>query len=242
MFLSDIVDLSRYPIDRIGPDRDSLVARCQDDLAAEGMFNLEGFLLPAAITASLDAIRPRLATEAFTHARRHNIYFKPDLPGLPPGHPALETCETINHTLCADQLGDTPVHAAYRFPPLAAFLAEVMGMKALHVMDDPLAALNVMGYGPGEALNWHFDRAQFTTTLLLQAPDAGGVFEYRTALRTDDAPNYDGVARLLRGEDPAVRQLRLAPGTLNVFRGRNTAHRVTRVGGVRQRVIAVLSY
>ena len=76
----------------------------------------------------------------------------------------------------------------------------------------------------------------------VQAPEQGGAFEYRTDLRSADEPNYDGVARLLRGEDPDQRSLTLAPGTLNVFRGRNTPHRVTPVEGDRARLIAVFSY
>ena len=71
---------------------------------------------------------------------------------------------------------------------------------------------------------------------------AGGEFEYRTDLRSDTDPNYDGVARLLLGADPKARKLDLSPGTLNVFRGRNTAHRVTATRGPRERIIAVLSY
>lgn len=34
----------------------------------------------------------------------------------------------------------------------------------------------------------------------------------------------------------------MKPGTLNVFRGKNTAHRVTTVEGDRERMIAVFSY
>ena len=37
-------------------------------------------------------------------------------------------------------------------------------------MDDRIAGANVMTYYDGEARNWHFDRSEFTTTLLLQAP------------------------------------------------------------------------
>jgi len=66
--------------------------------------------------------------------------------------------------------------------------------------------------------------------------------EYRTDLRSDDNPNYDGVAKLLEGRDPEAKILRLKPGTLNVFRGKNTAHRVTTVEGNRERMIAVFSY
>ena len=103
-------------------------------------------------------------------------------------------------------------------------------------MDDPPARVNVMSYHHGEAFNWHFDRSEFTTTLLLQAPDASGEFQYRSGLRTPADPNLDGVARLLDGRDPEVRSLTLAAGTLNVFKRRNTAHRTSPVIGPRERL------
>ena len=109
-------------------------------------------------------------------------------------------------------------------------------------MADPLGRLNVMTYRAGEHLNWHFDRAEFTITVLLQSPAGGGDFQYRSGLRGDTNPNYEGVARLLAGNDKHVRTLPLTPGTLNVFKGKNTAHRVTPVEGERARIIAVFSY
>jgi hypothetical protein len=188
-------------------------------------------------------LAPVFDAAAFTHARRHNIYFRKEIPGVPADHPALVEVETVNRTLCADQLGAaSPVTRLYEWAPFAAFLAATMDKPALFVMADPLARVNVMDYAAGQGLNWHFDRSEFTTTLLLQAPDAGGAFEYRSDLRSADDPNFDGVARLLRGEDPEKRSLTLSPGTLNVFRGKNTAHRVTPVAGDRHRVIAVFSY
>ena len=65
---------------------------------------------------------------------------------------------------------------------------------------------------------------------------------YRSALRSDSEPNYDGVARLLADDDEHVQTLALEPGTLNVFKGKNTAHRVTPVEGDRPRIVAVFSY
>ena len=50
------------------------------------------------------------------------------------------------------------------------------------------------------------------------------------------------MAKLLRGEDSAVQSLTIAPGTLNLFRGKNTAHRVTPIEGPRERLVAVFSY
>ena len=239
--MDGIVDLDRYPLDREGsPAWQALVARCRAALAAEGMFNLEGFVTAAALARILAGVEPRLPG-AFVHSREHNIYFRKEVPGLAPGHPALALVRTVNRTLCADEL-DGPLVALHGDPRLAAFLAATLGRPALFPMADPLAGVNVMAYGAGEALNWHFDRAEFTTTLLLRAPEGGGAFEYRTGLRSADDPNHDGVARLLAGGDPALRSMRVAPGTLNVFRGRDTAHRVTPVEGATPRVVAVLSH
>src|SRR5690606_34007514 len=76
--------------------------------------------------------------------------------------------------LCADQLQGNPVIALYEWPPFVQFLAATMGKQALYPMQDPMARVNVQASRDGEALNWHFDRSEFTTTILLQAPQAGG--------------------------------------------------------------------
>jgi hypothetical protein len=241
--MKDILDLDRYPLDREGsPEWTRLVETSVAALEADGMFNLEGFLRPGVAEKAVGEIQPVMAARSHVHKRMHNIYFKPDLPELAPDHPALRKVETISHTVCADQIPGSTVLAVYEYEPLLRFLAAAMGKSRLHVMQDPLARTNVMAYRAGEALNWHFDRSEFTTTLLLQAPERGGDFEYRTDLRSDDNPNYDGVAKLLEGRDPEAKILRLKPGTLNVFRGKNTAHRVTTVQGERERMIAVFSY
>ena len=103
--MHDILDLDRTPLDRLdSPEGKALVARCQADLAAHGMFNLDGLLKPCALTRAVTEVKPLLDSASFTHRRSHNIYFRNDLPGLAPDHPALRLCETVNHTLCADQI------------------------------------------------------------------------------------------------------------------------------------------
>lgn len=238
-----ILDLQRYPIDRLDTsEARALVARCQADLDAEGMFNLVGLVRPELIERCAAQLPPLLDRQSFTHKRMHNVYFLKEVEGLAPDHPALREVESVNHTLCADQLRDTDISKVYEWAPLADFIAAVMMKPALHRMDDPLASVNVIGYRAGEALNWHFDRSEFTTTLLLQAPESGGEFQYRSNLRSSDDPNYEGVARLLRGEDQAVRILSVMPGTLNVFKGRNTLHRISPPVGNKDRIIAIFSY
>lgn len=241
--MHDILDLDAYPLDRPdSPEHADLLARCRADLEREGMFQLDGLVREDAVARAAEEIAPLFETDAFLHERAHNIYFKPAIPELPADHPALAKVKTSNRTLCADQVTGAVVLEIYEWPPLARFIAAAMDKPALHVMADPLARVNLMRYAAGQALNWHFDRSEFTTTLLLQAPERGGLFEYRKDLRSETDPNYDGVARLLRGKDPEKKNASAAAGALTVFRGKNTAHRVTPAEGATPRIIAVFSY
>lgn len=240
--MHDIIDLDRYPLDQPQSTAwSALVGDCRATLAKEGLLNLTGFVRAAAVARAVAELEPVLAAGSFTHARHHNIYFRKDVDGLDPSHPALREFETSNRTICADQMGQAIVVRLYEWPPFATFLAAVMDKTQLFAMEDPLARVNVMGYSSGQALNWHFDRSEYTTTLLLQAPAEGGEFEFDKDLRSDTDPNYAGVADLLEGRRAPVR-IRLDPGTLNIFKGKNTAHRVTPVVGDRDRIIAVFSF
>ncbi len=242
-----VLDLDRYPLDDLtgqgaGQRGDALVQTCRRELADRGMFSLAGFVRRQALEACVGEVQPVLDGAAFIHRRNHNIFFDDDVSEVPADHPALSRVETIHQTVCADQIPDSLVCRIYAWPPLVEFLSATMGKDQLYPMADPLARANVIAYRRGEALNWHFDRAEFTTTLILQSPRAGGEFQYRGGLRSEHATDYDGVARLLADADDEVCTLPLAAGTLNVFKGKHTAHRVTPVEGPLQRIIAVFSY
>ena len=241
--MRQVLDIDRWPLEALdGPQGQALVAGCREELRETGMFSLPGLIRPEALRACVWEVAHLFDTASFTHARDHNIYFDDEIEGLEAGHPALGRFTTVNRTICGDQIPSSLITRVYEWPPLIDFLAAAMEKPRLHPMADPLGRLNVMAYREGERLNWHFDRAEFTITVLLQAPLGGGDFQYRSGLRSDVDPNYDGVARLLAGDDARVRTLPLAPGTLNVFKGKNTAHRVTSVEGSRARIIAVFSY
>ena len=215
--MRQILDLDRFPLDRLDGVRGrTLLARCHRELHESGMFSLAGLIRPEALERCVADVEPLFGTSAFTHSREHNIYFDDEIEGLEAGHPALGRLRTVNHTVCGDLIPTSLVTRVYEWQPLIDFLAAAMDKPRLYPMADPLARINVMAYRSGDALDWHFDRAEFTTTCLLQAPLAGG--------------------------DDEVRTLPLAPGTLNVFKGRNTAHRVTPTEGHRARIIAVFSY
>ena len=232
------LDLERYPLDQ--PRRcQSLIDRCREELATLGLCSLPGFVRLETITRAAEELLPLVREQSFFHSRRHNIYFTDTPSHVAADHPALALQETSGRTVCDDQITWSFVHDLYEWPPLRDFLARIMGKPRLHLMEDPLARVNVMGYRAGEGLGWHFDRSEFTTTLLIQAPRDGGHLEYRPGLAQDD---LDGVASLLGGTDAAKHMHVQQAGTLSVFRGRNTAHRVTPVVGEIDRLIAVFSY
>ena len=241
--MKHLLNLERYPLDN--PESESyraLVERCKADIENDGMFTLPDFIWPTVAQAAADAVAPIAETEAFLHSREHNVYFKDSVEGLAEDHPALRKVKTITHTICADQILNNPVIELYEWEPFASFLAATMGKQNLYPMQDPLARVNVQISKEGGALNWHFDRSEFTTTILLQAPDVGGELEYRKDLRTSDDPNYDGIVSVLNGEDSEVKRDKLSPGALNVFCGVNTLHRVMPIIGDRSRIVSIFSF
>ena len=124
-----------------------------------------------------------------------------------------------------------------------AFLGNVLGETELYAYADPLSSINVHYASDGQELGWHFDNSSFAITLMIQKPDAGGEFEYVRDVRDADAGemNFIASANVLDGETD-TRKLSMEPGTLVMFRGRNSMHRVTPVIGDRTRILVVFAY
>lgn len=239
----DLLDLARYPLHDLGGARGrALLAAARARFAAEGVLTLPGFVASPAIAALGREIGP-LLPQAYYCAQNHNPYLVPDDPALPPDHPRNRPQVSDKGCLADDLIPPaSALRRLYDWPPLRAFLAALLGVPALHRYDDPLGSLNVNIFREGQQLGWHFDNADFATTLMLQVPEAGGAFEYVPAIRTPEDENYPAVAEVLAGAGRAVRRLEIAAGTLVLFRGRYALHRVAPVVGPRLRLIAVLSY
>jgi hypothetical protein len=239
--MNAIVDIDRYPLEDTTKHAD-LLSRCRAEWAANGSFSLEGFLRPDALKQCVAEIDPVMIERSYHHAARHNIYFS-NADDIPEAINAPSLAQrSSNHTLTADQLDGMIIRRVHHWPPLARFLESVLDKPALFAMADPMAGVNVMSYREGDQIGWHFDRAEFTVTLLLRRPDHGGMFQFRRNLRGPRDPNHGGVVTLLSGKDPDVTDLPIEAGTLNVFAGYRSPHRVTPTRGSTPRMVAVLSY
>ena len=217
--------------------------RCQETLEREGALCLDKFLEPATLTALIEEARQGEG-KAFYAESTHSVHLSPPDPDLPADH--AFNCQVVSTKVCIcddDIAADSPLRQIYNDPGFQDFLCFVLGEKALHPYADPLSSINIHYAPAGKELGWHFDNSEFAITLLLQKPESGGSFEYVKDLRDANAGemNFGGVDQLLDGT-LGYDSLAIEPGTLVLFRGRNSAHRVTPTVGNTTRYLVVLAY
>lgn len=240
---ADVVDLERYPIHELDGERgQALVAECRKELAETGVCNLRGFITPSAV-AEMIRIAHDLAPKAWASDRTHTIYFEPVDTSVPPTHPRAHQVRSAKRGIAYDYIpADAPLRRLYESDDLTRFIAAVLEKPVLYRSADPLDALQITTFSPGEELGWHFDRSEFSMTVMYQPADEGGEFLYAPRLRTDDDENYAEVEKVIHGDTSRLQVLPSDPGTLAFFRGEHALHHVTRVGGETPRINSVLTY
>ena len=243
-----MVDLTRYPLDAPeSPAYGELIRDGQARLGGDGALALPGFVTATAV-AAMEAEAEALLPRAYYCAQDHNPYLIADDPELPPDHPRNRAQVSDKGCLADDLIPrGSALRALYDWPALRAFIAALLGLPALYPYADPLGSLNINVFAAGQQLGWHFDNADFVTTLMIRPAEAGGIYEYLPGLRGPGEDDFEALGRALdgagldgAGERPRV--LDMAAGALVLFRGRTALHRVTPVEGTRPRLLAALSY
>ncbi|MBM3533350.1 MAG: 2OG-Fe(II) oxygenase [Alphaproteobacteria bacterium] len=236
----DLIDLARYPLDD-PRGRAELMERCRRELAAESCVMLPGFVTGQAVRRMISeamAILPRASR------RDHDLTpYGPPRTDLPADDPRTITSRSAMHVVAGDDLAESAaVQRLYRWDGLTRFIAEVVEASELYRVLDPIFNCNLSIIGEGDGHHWHFDSNDFVVTLLLQQAEAGGDFEFAPYIRSEEDENYTAVAEVLRGGRDGVKTVRVEPGTLVLFCGKRSVHRVSPVEGKRKRVIALYSY
>ena len=130
---------------------------------------------------------------------------------------------------------------------VSLFLSDIAGISlSPHTIPHQLGHIN---FNPLELEKnvdkWHVDTLTFDYVLFVTDPkkNDGGEFQYLKDFRNADKNemNFEGVDKLLTGSI-APRILTMKPGTLVLFRGRNSIHRVTPTIGDTKRILVVLAY
>ena len=241
--LAGTVNLAAYPIDRLDrPEGVKALAEWRRGIRENGVLVLPQFLTATAVGSILREAEA-MAGQCYYCAHSHNPYLAANDDSLPADHPR-NVLNASDVGCLADDLipASSLLRRVYNASDVRGAIAAILGFETLYPYDDPLGSLNINLQNAGQQLNWHYDNADFVTTILLQDSEGGGIFEYCPDLRRPADENYDAVGRVLAGDRAAVRTLEIAPGALVLFRGRYSLHRVTPVEGTRPRVIAILSY
>jgi len=239
------IDFARYPLDAGGAALERIVADCRAQLDREQYCALPGFLLSEAITASAhEAAALRERANPARSERNCYLQRRGD-PSLPADHPRNIMMPARYRMVAADLLPpESNLKKLYFWQPFQAMVAAIVGVARLYPSEDRLQPVNVICYGPGDQSAWHYDSTNaFTMTLMLQAAEAGGVFEL--APNTRRGPEDEDIPymrEVLTGGRDRVRALSRAEGELTIFRGCNSLHRVSPVEGGRTRLMAVFVY
>ena len=242
--IEDAIDTKRFPLDT--PDSAVLsrvVEAAHEDLRRGGCAVLRGFLRPDAVQR-LAAQAQGVLGEAHVNDILSNPYSTSGDPSLPPDHPVNVFMERTNAFVPKAAIPEHHlVRRLYHCDAFRVFVARCLERPAIHEYADPLAALVLNLLRPGAQHPWHYDTNEFIVSTLVQAAEAGGEFEYCPQIRSPQGESYERVGRVLRDEDRTeVRRLQLQPGDLQIFRGRFSLHRVTRVAGSRPRITAIFAY
>lgn len=239
-----LVDLDRYPLIELdGPACRAVVERLRRSLAETGVAILPGFVTAAA-TAQMAQQVLALAPRAHLEDAWGTPYLEPADDRLPEGHPRRALEHSLTWVIAYDLVPrDSALRALYEWDPLKDFIGAVLQRAPLYRMADPLGALNATIMEAGHQQGWHYDNTEFVVSLALQSSTEGGRFECAPRIRTAGDERYERVARVLRG-DPGerVEVLPMTPGTLMIFAGRHSLHRVSAVHGPVPRVVALLAY
>jgi len=243
MGLEHIIDLEKYPItDLDNPITKTLIKDCRQRLDDDGCALIKDFMKPESIER-MQAEAKRLYDQTFWSKGSHTPYFNKDDPSLAEDHPKRSFQERSSGYINSDILeADSDLRAIYASETVTRFIGECLGVSPLYIWADPLGCNPYSVMDPDNYFPWHFDGNEFTVSILVQESQEGGVFEYAADLRSPEDENFEGVKEILNGSRNGIKELDLRPGDLQIFKGRFSMHRVTKITGDQRRVIALPTY
>lgn len=243
--IEEVIDLELYPIHDAAA-RKELIDIVRGELKEDGACTLPGFVTDNALGAMVEQAHGLLPLAYAGPTEATPYFFDYDLGGggssIDKNHPLRRTSRRNLSQVAADLIpGQHLLARLHRAELMLDFLSAVEG-QPVYRNEDPYQGLNISVMEEGGCQQWHFDGGNMVITLLLQAPIAGGEFEYVPGIRTESKENFDEIRAVMEGDQSRVRRIRPRAGALNLFKGRYSLHRVTEVLGDRRRLQAILGY
>jgi len=241
-----MINYELYPLDRLdSTTAANWISDIKNRLDTEGSCQFPYFVTPDALEAMAQQAKS-IAHLAYPGPTEVSPYFFNYRLGegqeLSASHPLRRKGKRNLSQVATDLIPDDHLLSQlHQCTEMQQFLSAVIE-QPVYRNADPYQSLNISVMDEGGCQQWHFDGGNMVTTLLLQAPEAGGLFQYAPAIRCEESENFDAVKAVLDGDLSRVREIKLQSGTLSLFRGHYSLHRVTEVVGKRQRLQAILGF
>ena len=246
MKAEELLNLERYPLDQLDSSRGKyLVSQTRQSLAHDGSCTLPRFVTDSALKTMVSQAASLRGQAYLGPTSVSPYFFNYDLGkelNVDDQHPLKRKGKRNLRQVAGDLI--PPGHflsVVFYSELMTEFLGRVLG-ATVYRNQDKYQSLNISLQDEGGCQQWHFDAGDMVSTLLLQAPESGGVFEYCPRIRSRENENFDEVRKVLDGKSTGVKRLNLQAGTLSLFQGHYSIHRVTEVSGSTRRIQAILGY
>jgi len=241
--LNKIINLTKYPINDTGSIKyRELINYTRKQLNEDGCCVLPNFIRPDSIQKMKDEVDRNLSKIYFTNDK-HNPYFTKDDKTLHEEHPKrIFTVRQSGYLNSDDLEKNSDLNKFYDLEEMLKFVSDSLEVFPLYKWADPLGKNPYSIMHTDHYFPWHFDGNEFTLSVLIQKAEIGGLFEYASDIRSKDNENFEEVAKVLKGNRKKIKSLDLKPGDLQIFKGRFSMHRVTKIEGKTSRYIALPCY
>lgn len=239
-----MINYNQYPIGTSSTSEyEALVKTCKEQLCRDGFVSLRHFLEPSSVDALVSGILDiEKGGGGFYSTERHNVFLEDHTPSslhdneintLHPRHIQLNSSKLIINAK------DLAPHAAelnnlFYSSTFLDFICDVLQTK-LYPSIDEYGKYYANIFHEGDGLNFHFDRSEFSISLILQPAEQGGKFEFVPNSRhvveewREMPLNTKDLQNALDPNEFNLHVPELAAGDLYLFHGQKSLHRVSEV-------------
>jgi alkylated DNA repair dioxygenase AlkB len=224
---------------------------CKDsdcsDIAKEfqrtGLFHIPNYLTNDEINAMLNEVH-QLRHLSYYSTDSHTIYQDDIVSSLPINHTRNILQNSSKFIIGYDKLPSSSLlRSIYNRNNLINIVSKCVNINIfLSGCKYNSAYYNI--YEEGDELGWHFDKSTFGVNLILQNAGNGGHFEYHHNHNNNDIYNYNNVNNIINNYNNNSHYYinNIDAGSLIIFAGRYSLHRVSKVTQLPARINAILSF
>lgn len=240
-----MIDYEVYPIIcTSAPEYVALVQTCREQLDKQGFVSLKHFLLPQSVDNLVSSVLNLENSAGFYSREHHSVFLEDNIDtsndqntsdSFHPRHIQLESSKLlINARDLAPHVSE--LDYLYQSEAFLTFIKDVLQMNKLYPSTDEYGKYYANIFHVGDGLNYHFDRSEFSISLILQPAEQGGQFQFvpnsREVVETWEEMPFKDLQYALDASSTKsmkVHEPELTAGDLYLFRGQNSLHRVSEV-------------